>query len=104
MLKQGDRVKNWKRRYFVLRSSNELMYFRDQGCTRQCGLVDLNKPCSVSKHIVDSDKLQHCFRVNTIGRTWIFSCGNVSERNDWLQLLNNIVNFNRLRATPLPPQ
>ena len=47
-VKLGSRVKNWKRRWFVLLSNGALRYFEDKTTFQEKGHIELDKSTTVS--------------------------------------------------------
>eukprot|EP00298_Acanthocystis_sp_HF-20_P029363 c8239_g1_i1.p1 GENE.c8239_g1_i1~~c8239_g1_i1.p1 ORF type:complete len:193 (-),score=65.91 c8239_g1_i1:33-611(-) len=107
LMKQGGRVKSWKKRYFVL-SNTLLCYYRskDDFDSLLCVIpIDYNWsierlnlpkfPYSLelkSEKAITKDKKNIFIKESVDERVFIFSCGNESEREVWITDIQNVIN------------
>jgi hypothetical protein len=62
LVKQGHQVRNWKRRWFVLRET--LSYFKSPKDTVPCGTINLADICGVMSDVPAPDATHlHCFEI-----------------------------------------
>jgi len=88
MVKQGGKVKSWKKRSFVLTSGGHLYYFKSVKAMEPKGVILLNNRCRAGVDIDGRDKL---FALETPKRTWQFSCKNRTEKQEWIHTLNTLI-------------
>jgi hypothetical protein len=92
MRKKGDVIKNWKTRYFVFLSNNELRYYVSETelSTQKCkGSIDMNSATGVRN--CQAKKFKHTFEIVTPSRTYVLSCASQSEADDWILFLSGIL-------------
>jgi cytohesin len=98
LVKQGGRVKTWKKRWFIL-TGNCLYYFKDQIDTTPCGIIplenlkvrDLEKNQFELFHEVDTKSAIKAAKTNSDGKiiegrhsSYLFSCETKDEKQDWM--------------------
>ena len=86
MMKKGDIVKSWKKRYFVLKSNQTLNYYESDNAVMIKGTCQLNKVKSVKKKSTQS------FEVQTPKRKWCFACKDQQTRDDWVSKVKQVAN------------
>merc|ERR1712110_622358 len=84
MMKQGGLVKNWKRRYFVLKTNNVLNYYESDNSSMVKGYVPLVDAIGIEK------KQKKSFDVVTPKRTWSFACISTQVRDQWVENIGNV--------------
>jgi len=87
LTKQGGIVKNWKKRYCVLKGK-VLLYYSSSDAPKPQGYVDLT---SASVDPNGHSGKSHAFTVNTSARVWIFVADNESEKKEWIEALNHVL-------------
>ena len=99
LVKRGDKVKNWKKRWFVLRDN--LSYFKSMKAGAPSGVIPLDKIISISPISGLNDSTHHyCFEivvdignaevnVKNMGlRSYIISASSEDEMNEWIDAIN----------------
>jgi len=84
MMKKGDMIKSWKKRYFVLKTNRTLNYYESDAAVMVKGVCHLNKVKSVKK------KKGENFEVDTSKRTWCFACKDTKTRDDWVKKIKSV--------------
>jgi len=84
MMKQGGLVKNWKRRYFVLKTNKVMNYYESDNSSMVKGYVQLTEVSSVDK------KQKKQFDIVTPKRTWNFTCDSTQVRDEWVSNIASI--------------
>merc|ERR1712087_533567 len=84
MMKQGGLVKNWKRRYFVLKTNNVLNYYESDNSSMVKGHVPLADAIGIEK------KQKKSFDVVTPKRTWSFACISTQVRDQWVESIGQV--------------
>jgi len=84
MMKKGDIVKSWKKRYFVLKTNQTLNYYESDNAVMVKGTCQLNKVKSVKKKSTQS------FEVQTPKRKWCFACKDTATRDDWVSKVKQV--------------
>ncbi|CAN0142974.1 unnamed protein product [Lampetra planeri] len=84
MVKQGGRVKSWKKRWFVL-ERNELKYYNNQADDKPIDTLRLSRCSKVEQDI--SQNKGNCFRMVFPERTYYMHTTTPEEREHWMELL-----------------
>jgi len=84
MMKQGGLVKNWKRRYFVLKTNKVLNYYESDNSSMVKGSIELSKIIGVER------KQKKSFDLVTPKRTWSFACVSTKVRDEWVNNISNV--------------
>lgn len=84
MMKKGDIVKSWKKRYFVLKTNQTLNYYESDNAVMVKGTCMLNKVKSVKK------KSGQSFDIDTPKRKWQFACKDTKTRDDWVAKIRKV--------------
>lgn len=87
LTKQGGIVKNWKKRYCVLKGKI-FLYYSGSDASKPQGYVDLS---SASIDPNGYSGKSHAFTVNTSSRVWIFVAESESEKKEWINALNGVL-------------
>lgn len=99
LVKQGQKVKSWKKRWFILRDN--LTYFGSATSSAPKGIISLEKIISVTSvdGLCDSSH-QYCFEIvvdlgcieesteNMELRSYLICANNEDEMNDWVEAIN----------------
>jgi len=89
--KQGHVVKNWKVRWFVLKSGN-LYYFKKKGDVKPVGEIPLDG-CKVKVDLKITKK-PNCFELSTrVDKTFYIQAENKIQMEDWMQAIKNGSDF-----------
>ena len=87
LLKQGEKVKSWKRRWFILYQNGLLCYFnspKDKNPIKSFNIKGL----AVSSNTTSGK--QNCITIATKKRDLIFCADDESDRNQWMEALLSI--------------
>lgn len=94
LLKRGEVIKGWKKRWFEIRDGHAF-YYKYPDDAKALGAIDLN-PNSTRILRYDSDNIslsvprnEKIFRVITPKRTWILSADSEAEMNEWVGHFQN---------------
>jgi serine/threonine protein kinase len=94
LTKEGEIVKSWKRRWFVL-SSETLSYYKTQKEDKPLGVIRLKDINSVT---AGSRKNKSCLEVATARRTYYFVADNNEELKAWKEAIQRRVDISLGRA------
>lgn len=93
--KQGDWIKSWKLRFFVLRKGGIQYYKRsiDQKEDRAKGIISLigaiAEPAKSSYYWAEKEKDSDCFfTIKTPGRDWVLKAKTRTDRDNWIKSIN----------------
>ncbi|EGG16247.1 pleckstrin domain-containing protein [Cavenderia fasciculata] len=106
IVKKGDVVKSWKKRWLRLIDSESLQYFKTPYDTKPCGTIHLRDSGQVDS-VSEVDSKPFCFIISTPKRRYLISCSTGEEMFKWIQLIrfsvhklnnsnNSIGNYNNL--------
>eukprot|EP01084_Bolivina_argentea_P296390 510459_1 len=84
MMKKGDLIKSWKKRYFVLKSNKILNYYESDNAVMVKGTCKLDKVKSVKT------KSDQSFEVDTPKRKWCFACKDAKTRDAWVNKIKSV--------------
>lgn len=93
MIKKGAKVKNWKRRYFVLQVSGKLMYFENSDGRKYLGQLQVTSESSVGVRGNGGEGEEGGFWVcpEPNGRIYEFETGESELRDKWIEALNSLI-------------
>lgn len=86
LTKQGRIIKNWKCRWFVLRSSI-LSYYKTKPSRRPIDRLDLSQAVCVEYD--NSKQKDYCFRVEFTHRTYFLYASCAEDSHQWVELLRS---------------
>lgn len=97
LTKKGHQVKNWKRRWFVLKDS-ALSYYKSPKDATPAGVIPISDIWRVSldPELSRREEMPHCFElvtckaaipVSTKVVSYIISAANDADREDWIQVV-----------------
>ena len=89
-MKLGARVKNWKRRWFVLLSNGILRYFEDKTSFQEKGRVQLDKTTSISIAPATAEGIP--IQIINSKRTFIMTLPTREEAEQWSKQLTEVIN------------
>ncbi|XP_042294777.1 pleckstrin homology domain-containing family H member 1 isoform X2 [Sceloporus undulatus] len=98
LLKLGDQVKAWKRRWFVLKNG-QIMYYKspsDVICKPQ-GRVELNSSCQIVR-----GEGSNTFQLITEKRTYFLTADSPNILEEWIRVLQNILKVNVTSPSQVP--
>jgi len=84
MMKRGEVVKTWRRRYFTLHKSWILRYYEEKGSCTPRGNVDIKDVNKIVSYESDPDH-PYSFSMNTPRRHWFFKCESREHLNIWIK-------------------
>lgn len=90
LTKLGGIVKNWKRRYCILKNGI-LRYYKDEASLKPQGTVILER-ARLEHAGADVDK-EHAFLIVAPLRTWVFYADNADEKKAWMEVLEKQIEF-----------
>mmetsp|Transcript_2424 Transcript_2424/g.4873 ORF Transcript_2424/g.4873 Transcript_2424/m.4873 type:complete len:411 (-) Transcript_2424:228-1460(-) len=104
MIKQGGRVKNWKKRFFVLKKDGQLQYFKSAKAIEPKGVIWLSDLCNAGVD-TSSTHRPHTIALKTPSRIYYFTCQDESEMHAWIEVLNQTAAMFRadISKPPLHP-
>ena len=82
MLKQGSKVKSWKRRWFIFFESGQLAYYANPKAPKCLDKLHVDRVASYP-----GAGKQNCLAVDTGKRRLLFCADNEADYNDWLKVL-----------------
>eukprot|EP00053_Salpingoeca_punica_P007533 m.68704 g.68704 ORF g.68704 m.68704 type:complete len:518 (+) comp14194_c0_seq1:74-1627(+) len=85
LTKLGAVVKNWKKRFFVLTEGGCLYYYKDDGSNPPQGVILLERSV-----VGDYPDKAHTFTVNTPLRSYIITCNNSEECDEWKKAITAV--------------
>lgn len=93
LMKQGEKVKAWKQRYFVLRNRRLYYYKSAEDFTSGdlLGCISLSGLRSVSLSDAQDPKHPHALEIQTAQRTYLLSAASHAEAAEWVRILQNIL-------------
>lgn len=93
MKKEGEKVRNWKSRYFVLFPNYLLRYYESQKTYRDGmspkGSIDLTLARKIL--VYDESLNPFSFGISTPQRIWKIQCEKQSERDEWVVALRQLL-------------
>jgi hypothetical protein len=92
LMKQGDVIKTWRRRWFVLKEGR-LCWFLSDKVTPSCqtrGVIDVGKCLSV-KGAEDVINKAHGFELSTRAATQYFIAGSGKEKEEWINSIGRSI-------------
>mmetsp|Transcript_6443 Transcript_6443/g.19522 ORF Transcript_6443/g.19522 Transcript_6443/m.19522 type:complete len:1618 (-) Transcript_6443:166-5019(-) len=92
--KQGGRVKNWKKRWFILRNTT-LYYFTSAQANDQAGSIPLHA-CSVSRSQgTSSGRKKYEFQIVTRHRVYFLRSESEEDTNKWIASISAAIDASR---------
>eukprot|EP01084_Bolivina_argentea_P273851 466604_1 len=88
MTKQGDFVKSWKRRYFVLTSTKLLRYFEDEEQQKFKGIINVSNIISIKEGEPIEPYWNYIIHLQTHDRLWLLNADSEIKRQEWLKMLD----------------
>ncbi|KAJ7344725.1 hypothetical protein JRQ81_000675 [Phrynocephalus forsythii] len=98
LLKMGNQIKAWKRRWFVLRNG-QIMYYKspsDVICKPE-GQVELNSSCQIIR-----GEGSQTFQLVTEKRTYFLTADSPNILEEWIRVLQNILKVQVTSPTKIP--
>lgn len=84
--KQGGNVKNWKKRWFVLRG-NMLLYMKEKD-SKPLGIINLAS--SIGTAEINIPSYSFAFEIATSGRNYLIVAGSKDDLDAWLQAIRKV--------------
>jgi len=108
LLKRGNFVKNWKRRWFILDTTEQRLYYyrspEDATHVNFIAFEDMKEVGAYSKNTLDGKRDERCFYVDTWYRTYFFLANDEEDMQEWVQKMSAVLsNFKDEQSVPLPP-
>ena len=92
LMKQGEHIKTWRRRWFVLKGG-KIFWFKYDGVDAQSeprGAIDVSRCLSV-KGAEDAINKQYAFEVSTNFETMYFIADNDKDKEDWINAIGRAI-------------
>jgi hypothetical protein len=90
MIKQGGSVKNWKKRYFKLRSDKLLYYYKDDKEPLAVGTIDLETCTSIVGVPMVKHNRPNTFEIVTPGRVYPLQCPDREAMMEWVSGISEL--------------
>lgn len=97
LIKQGGKIKTWKRRWFVLREST-LAYYKDEKDDKPVGLISL-KECKSFELAAQKVHKPYAFEIATPDRVYVCCAKDEDEMWEWINVLSTAVTTARGKET-----
>lgn len=88
LTKQGEVVKSWKRRWFVLTDTKLLRYFEDEQQTKFKGAINVQKISSIKEGHSVEPYWNFMIHLQTPDRLFLLNADSEAKRQEWLTMLN----------------
>ncbi|GAB1227251.1 hypothetical protein ENUP19_0346G0040 [Entamoeba nuttalli] len=88
MIKEGSKVKNWKKRWFVFHNNGMLDYFTDKKATDQKGSVDMNRASSLRK---TEDKKRIMLEILLETKVFRLAFDSETTRDEWTTVFQKFI-------------
>jgi len=89
LLKEGGMIRNWKRRWFVLKDNKQINYYETKG-GKMCGCIDLKKYRKVCNTKIGGHKKGAAFKIECSDRTWKILAKDGAERDEWTTAIKTV--------------
>mmetsp|Transcript_26932 Transcript_26932/g.37948 ORF Transcript_26932/g.37948 Transcript_26932/m.37948 type:complete len:421 (-) Transcript_26932:100-1362(-) len=83
LIKQGQKVKNWKQRFFILKD-NFLFYYSPQKGVEPLGVVMLLNQ-TVEEVPKSAFGKEFCFKLTSLGKDYFYCASSENERQQWIE-------------------
>ncbi|KII74464.1 RAC-gamma serine/threonine-protein kinase [Thelohanellus kitauei] len=98
--KKGEVVKNWRPRYFILKTDGVLFGFKDKGDLQS---MFKNRFDILNSTIKKSDQpTPNCFVITILDENVFkdryFKCTDPNERDEWVEVLQSVSSRNRTKS------
>ena len=94
MLKKGDRIKNWKRRLFILKSDGEVIYYGNTDSPKPRGMINL-RDLTDMKQSPGTAELPDSLDIITPNRIWSLHFDNADMEKAWMNIIKEYMNKRR---------
>ncbi|PWN33647.1 PH-domain-containing protein [Meira miltonrushii] len=96
LYKRGEKRKNWKKRWFVLRSA-KLYYYKNEKEYQLLRFIDMTEVHTIAS--VELKKVEHCFGISTSKRQYYVRATSAKEMASWVDALRDVREQVRQRST-----
>lgn len=96
LYKRGEKRKNWKKRWFVLRSA-KLYYYKNEKEYQLLRFIDMTEVHTIAS--VELKKVEHCFGISTSKRQYYVRATSAKEMTSWVDALRDVREQVRQRTT-----
>jgi hypothetical protein len=96
LYKRGEKRKNWKKRWFVLRSA-KLYYYKNEKEYQLLRFIDMAEVHTIAA--VELKKAEHCFGISTSKRQYYVRASTSKEMQQWVDALRDVREQVRQRST-----
>jgi PH domain len=96
LYKRGEKRKNWKKRWFVLRSA-KLYYYKNEKEYQLLRFIDMTEVHTIAA--VELKKVEYCFGISTSKRQYYVRATSAKEMQSWVDALRDVREQVRQRST-----
>ncbi|CEH18908.1 hypothetical protein CBOM_05608 [Ceraceosorus bombacis] len=96
LYKRGEKRKNWKKRWFVLRSS-KLCYYKNEKEYQLLRFIDIEDVHTIAS--IELKRIEHSFGIVTSTRQYYVRASSKAEKESWIKALNEVKEQIRQRST-----
>jgi len=92
LMKQGEYIKTWRRRWFVLKQG-KIFWFKSDVITPDSqprGVIEVNKCLSI-KGAEDRVNKAHAFEISTVEESMFFIADSDKEKEDWINAVGRAI-------------
>lgn len=92
LMKQGEYIKTWRRRWFVLKQ-DKIFWFKSDVVTPDSqprGIIEVNKCLSI-KGAEDTINKPHSFEISTADDSMYFIADSDKEKEDWINAVGRAI-------------
>lgn len=92
LMKQGEYIKTWRRRWFVLKQG-KIFWFKSDVVTPDSiprGVIEVKKCLSI-KGAEDAINKPHAFEISTVDDSMFFIADNDKEKEDWINAVGRAI-------------
>ncbi|KDD75603.1 hypothetical protein H632_c597p1 [Helicosporidium sp. ATCC 50920] len=92
LMKQGELIKTWRRRWFVLKQG-KIFWFSSDRVTQDSvprGIIDVNRCLSI-KGAEDIVNRPHAFEISTADTSMFFIADTDKEKEDWINAVGRAI-------------
>ena len=88
LIKKGDRIQSWRKRWFTLSDHKELRYYEDETLKKAKGSIDLSNVSIIRHGDKDQYGYEYTIEIITPDRTWVLVATYHQNRVLWMEKLD----------------
>ncbi len=94
MQKEGKIIRSWRTRYFKLQKNGKMGYYHHENEEHAIATFNVKKLTKLAcKSWSNTNRKRYGIKVYTPHRDWKFLCQNTQERNEWINAIANVSNY-----------